>query len=298
MDDRPSAGAPVSRRSCVAGALGAAFVVPTRPSWTRGDGIVIRSMGPTRIAGISDEVQRIDYSGSGSRDDWALVRMPRPDVATWVVNLHGHGSHGDQLYTRPDIRDGWLPAFVAAGVGILTPNLRDNAWMCPQAVDDLRGLLAHMREAHGARRFLVVGGSMGGTSTLAYAALHPEDVAGAIALCPATDIAVYRDWCRGRPAGVHREIGEAIDAAYGGARTARTASARHSAVRNARRLTMPLYVAHGAADDVIPVSEPRRLVGAMAEAANLVYVEVPDGGHDSPLPLMASAFAWLLKRVG
>ena len=32
-----------------------------------------------------------------------------------MVHLHGHGSHGDQIFTRPDIRDLWLSLYRELG---------------------------------------------------------------------------------------------------------------------------------------------------------------------------------------
>jgi pimeloyl-ACP methyl ester carboxylesterase len=255
--------------------------------------LVVTGVAPARQAGVPDGVVRVEYASAvdGARD-WALLWPPKRD-ATWVVMVHGHGSHGDQLYTRPDIRDAWLPEFRRAGAGLLTPNLRDNAWMSPAAAADLRDLLAHARKVYGAKRFVFASGSMGGTSNLIYAALHPEDVAAVVALCPATDLASYYTWCREADEGVRKEIADAIRRAYGGDPRQRAAVyATHSALKHAERLTMPVFMAHGSTDAVIPVSQSRRLAGAMAEARDFVYVEVPDGDHDSPLPLMATAFRW------
>ena len=248
-------------------------------------------------------VLRIAYlSPVDGRSDWALA-WPPPDEPgdVWVVVIHGHGSHGDQLYTRADIRDHWLPAYRTHGLGVLTPNLRDNAWMGPAAASDLTALLEFVRHEFGARHFVFCSGSMGGTSNLAYAVLRPQDVAGVVARCPATDLASYYQWCRQRNVGVLREIADAIEAAYGGTPDALPELyATHSVLGNAGRLGMPVFVAHGVLDRTIPVSQSRRLVGVLAGKIDLTYVEVPDGGHDSPLRLSMSPspLEWLLRTCG
>jgi pimeloyl-ACP methyl ester carboxylesterase len=46
---------------------------------------------------------------------------------------------------------------------------------------------------------------------------------------------------------------------------------------------MPVAVVHGTADDIIPVSQPRRLAAAVGDKTDFVYIEIPGGDHDSPL---------------
>ncbi|HEY3415903.1 MAG TPA: alpha/beta fold hydrolase [Armatimonadota bacterium] len=237
-------------------------------------------------------VEHLRYGiDGGAGEDWALA-WPG-ERSTWVVHLHGHGSTGDQLFTRRDVRELWLSRYRAAGLGVLALNLRGNAWMCPAAVEDLRRLLAWVREAYGAREFYLLSGSMGGTSNLIYAALHPEDVAAVMALCPATDVGSYATWLREHPGGVRDDILAAIVAAYGGTPAEQPARyAAHSALRLAERLTMPLLLSHGDADDLIPIEQSRQLAAALGNASNLTYVEIPGGGHDAPLNHEAT-LAWM-----
>lgn len=262
------------------------------------DGFKTESVREYRGEAIPEDVLRLEYaSGVDGARDWALL-LPRDKCETWAVMIHGHGSNGDQLYTHPRIRPIWFPAIQKHQVGILTPNLRDSAWMSPPAAADLRCLLNYVREQHGAKRFVLASGSMGGTSNLIYACLHPEDAAAVVAVCPATDLPSYVKWCRRDDANAPKGIADAIEQAYGGPpeKNPKVYHA-HSAVRNARKLTMPVYVAHGTADDVIPVSQPRRLAAAMGDAVTFVYVEVPDGGHDAPLGSLGAGLDWVMRKV-
>jgi len=114
-----------------------------------GDPIQLVTVTPVENDTFPPGVRRIDYrSGVDGLADWALVRPPRRG-GTWVVNLHGHGSTGDQLYTREDIKRDWLTAFTQRGLGLLTPHLRGDAWMAPDAAKDLHGLLQLIREQSG-----------------------------------------------------------------------------------------------------------------------------------------------------
>ncbi len=242
------------------------------------------------------DVERLIYrSAMDAHEDWALVRPPAACGVDWVVMLHGHGSSGDQLYTRPDLRERWLPAFETRGLGILTPHLRGNAWMAPAAVADLHALLERVRMEYGARQFLFVSGSMGGTGNLIYSTLYPEDVDGLVAFCPVTDLADYLLWCREQPSPILREIEAAIESAYGGTpSTCAAVYARHSALAHADRLPMPLYLCHGDADTVVPVAQSRHLAAALQQQTGFRYVELSRGDHDAPLAHVDEALAWVL----
>jgi len=241
-------------------------------------------------------VGRISYSSDqDGATDWALAWPPLRGQA-WVVHLHGHGSSGDQIFTRRDIADRWLAHYRKLGLGVLGPNLRGNAYMCPEAVADLHALLAWVRGEYGARQFYFLSGSMGGIGNLIYAILHPEDVYAAAALGSATDLASYHGWCCAHPGGIRDEIRLAIEAAYGG-RPDQVPEryAAHSVTRHADRLVMPLLLAHGAADEVIPVEQSRELHGRLSGAQDVKYVEIAGGGHDAPLH-DAGMLEWLDER--
>lgn len=244
-------------------------------------------------------VDEIHYeSGVDGVSDRALVRRPVAGERRWIVYLHGHGSSGDQLYTRGDIRREWLARFREFGLGILSPDLRGNAWMCPEAVEDLHVLLNWLRAEYGACDFYFAGGSMGGSGTLIYATRRPEDVAAAAALCAVSDLREYEGWCARRPEGVRGEIRSAIHAAYGGSPAeAPGRYAEHVVLEHAAALTMPLYLAHATGDTVIPVHHSRRLRAALKEPFRGAYCEIEGGDHDSPLH-HGGLFDWLADRIG
>ncbi len=252
---------------------------------------------PCPAAGFPAGLLRGEYISRRDRHpDWACI-LPAQPGDDWVVNLHGHGSRGDQLFTRPDLRDRHLPFFRGKGWGILTPNLRGNAWMGPAAVADLHELLAAVRSMFRVRRFLFVSGSMGGTGNLIYAARHPEDVAAVVALCPATDLAEYVGWLHSHPGGVRDAILSAILASYGGSPDELPVLYRaHSAMKQAFRLGMPVAVSHGLDDPLIPAWHSIRLERALGPRADCLFRYLPSGNHDAPLGDMLT-FEWLARTV-
>lgn len=240
-------------------------------------------------------VERLRYSTVDGGEDWALA-WPGT-LNAWVVAIHGHGSTGDQLFTRIDVRDRWLQEYRRLGLGVLSPNLRGNAWMCPEAAADLHRVLAWARTHYAIAATCFLSGSMGGTSNLIYGILHPEDVTLMAAQCPATDIASYTDWCYSHPGGVIDEIYQAIVGAYGGTPSMEPEKyAHHSALAHAERLTMPLLVGHGDADALIPVEQARRLADAMQQHPRFTYVEIAGGDHDAPL-FGCDMIGWLEDRL-
>ncbi|MFA6107786.1 MAG: alpha/beta fold hydrolase [Candidatus Latescibacterota bacterium] len=229
-------------------------------------------------------------------EDWALL-LPGLPGAPWAVALHGHGSTGDQLFTRPDIREQWLAHYRHRGLGILSPHLRGNAWMCPAAAADLHDLIGWLRQAHGAQRLLFLSGSMGGTANLIYAALHPGEVSAVAALCPATDVGAYWRWCQAHAVGVVAEIAAAIGQAYGGSPDQVPESyAAHGVLARVEVLTMPLLLAHGTADALIPVAQSRALADRLHGRPGFVYRELEGGDHDAPLH-QAGLLAWLDQQL-
>ncbi len=242
-------------------------------------------------------LRRLDYASAvDGAPDWALLR-PGKRRDLWMVVLHGHGAQGDQLYIRRDLREKWLPEFLATGAGIITLNLRGNAWMCPAAAADLHAVLDYLRAEFGLQKTVFSSGSMGGTGNLIYGVLYPNDVNGIVVRGAATDLRSYHEWCTRQTKPILHEIAAAICTAYGAdPGQAPEIYLRHSTLANAKRLGMPVYFAHGSADEIIPVEQARELAGILRAKNDFFYQELPGGNHDSPLQA-TQALAWVLQRI-
>ena len=257
----------------------------------------------TRLDKVVDDaiptgVLRLDYASEvDGLDDWALL-WPG-ESRTWVVCIHGHGSHGDQLYIRENMRRAWLVPFKQRQWSILTPNLRNNAWMSPQAVREMHDLISFVRDSYHADTFIFFSGSMGGTSNLIYALLQPQDVSVAIALGAASDIASYQQWCRQRDdTAILNEIADHIELSYGGPPTELPEIyQQHSVLHNSAALNVPVFLAHGGADETIPPEQSRELNDRLTGKESFSYHEIPGGNHDAPLGLTKEAFNWIDKTL-
>lgn len=226
--------------------------------------------------------------------DQALVK--RASSPNWVVVIHGHGSNETQLFTREDIKKCWLPQFEKADFNILTVNLRGNAWMNPDAVRDLHGLLTWLRTTYQVEKLILFSGSMGGTSNLIYAIHHPEDIDALVSLGAATDLISYLQWCLQQDHPIIREIANALIERYGSPDKNLDTYQAHSSQKNYHKLTMPIYFAHGGADATIPVSQARDLAALLKDNDSFKYVEIENGNHDSPL-WDINALPWIMSQL-
>lgn len=202
-----------------------------------------------------------------------------------LVWLHGHGSLGDQPFTRKDVNELLVPMVKMYDLSLFSPDLRGNAWMSPAAVTDLRDMLQLLKKEYGFSRFLFLCGSMGGTGALIFASQYPELVDGIGIMGGATDIARYRKYCAGRENKTSREIYQAITENY-----SPEDFEKHNVCSNFANLKMPLCFYHGADDTVMPVSEMLELEKRMADFTSSEFKIVP-GTHDAPLAFMQEIFA-------
>jgi pimeloyl-ACP methyl ester carboxylesterase len=208
-----------------------------------------------------------------------------------LVYLHGHGSRGDQLFTREDIKSR-LPLIAELGLSVVAPDLRGNSWMCPTEVDDLADILENCREKYGFKHFVFVAGSMGGTGALIFAVRRPELVSAVGVMGGATKLKRYCEFLRHAKLSIHKEILDAIEAHY-----TESDYDLHDVSAQAERLTMPLYYAHGKADGIMPVAEMYDLRDKLDGRPGKVFRAIPHGGHDSPIPLFGEILEYLLNAL-
>ena len=101
-----------------------------------------------------------------------------------LLALHGHGSDRWQFVqqTRDECR---AARDIAAKhrMIFISPDYRaKTSWMGPKAEADVVQIIAETKRLYRVRHVVVSGGSMGGTGSLTFAALHPELVDGVVAM--------------------------------------------------------------------------------------------------------------------
>lgn len=229
------------------------------------------------------QARRLEYrSGYDGETDWAIY-VPGDVRQNTVVYLHGSFSHGDQIFARSDIRNFWLPRVQAGGHPLLSINMRGTSYMSPAATRDFTDLLDYCRREFRLGKVVLLGGSGGASSAMAYACVHPERVDGVIAM-GMCDIFSRLDFARNSPMPVLQELARVTFAAYGGTPEECPEPYRQrSVLAHTDKLTMPIVLTMGEADALIPVAETRKIVEAMRGRSNFTYCEIPNGDHDSAL---------------
>jgi pimeloyl-ACP methyl ester carboxylesterase len=225
----------------------------------------------------------------GSRQRYVLMLPGGFDPAQpadLLIALHGHGS--DRWQFVRDGRDECRAVRDAAarfGLVFVSPDYRARtSWMGPKAEADVLEILDELRQKYRVRSVLICGGSMGASSALSFAALHPDRVDGVVALNGTANHLEYRGFQ------------EAIAASFGGTKAEVFEVYRsRSAELSADRLAMPIAATVGGRDQVVPPDSVRRLLAKLrGQGRPVCLIDRPDGGHATNYAdtLAAVEFVW------
>jgi len=206
-----------------------------------------------------------------------------------LIALHGHGSDRWQFVqqARPECSE--LRRIAAERQMIfLSPDYRaTTSWMGPAAEADLLQILESLKGKYHLRHMIISGGSMGGTSALAFAALHPDKVHGVVALNGTANMVDYD------------MFQDAIQASYGGTKREKPDVYRsRSAEFFADRLTMPVAATTGGRDTLVPPDSVLRLLAELKKQGRPVLsLHRPDGGHDTNAEDTSAALRFVLETL-
>lgn len=207
-----------------------------------------------------------------------------------LVVLHGHGSDRWQYVTNP--RDECRVARdVAASrrMILISPDYRaKTSWMGPKAEADLLQILQEIKGRYRIGKTIVCGGSMGASSALTFAALHPELVDGVAAMNGTANHLEYENFQ------------DAIRESFGGAKQAvPNEYKKRSAEYWPERLTMPIGLTVGGRDTLVPPESVVRLAGIVKKLQpNVLLVQRPDGGHATDYADGKAVLEFVLGKAG
>jgi predicted esterase len=206
-----------------------------------------------------------------------------------LIALHGHGSDRWQFVRDP--RAEWQAAcdVVAAHHMIyVSPDYRaKTSWMGPKAEADLVQIIADLKRQHRIRRVFLCGGSMGGTSSLTFAALHPDLVDGIAAMNGTANHVEYANFQ------------DAIAASFGGGKDAVPEEYRkRSAELNSQRLTMPVSLTTGGKDTTMPLHSVSRLAAALRkQGCDVLLLHREQAGHSTSYDDAKSILEFVIKKA-
>ncbi len=188
-----------------------------------------------------------------------------------IIFLHGHGSDKTQI-----LADAWeeikQTRVKAAEYGAMIASLDYRAptsWMGPVAELDTIQVLEELKATYSIRRVIFIGGSMGGSSSLTFAALHPELVDGVVAYNPLANHLTYENFQ------------DAISESFGGDKKEKTMEYKNrSAEYFPERFTMPVAITVGGEDVTVPPDSARRLAKTIQFLQpNILLIDRPEAGH-------------------
>jgi len=206
-----------------------------------------------------------------------------------LIALHGHGS--DRFQFAKDQRDECRSARDAAvkfGMIYISPDYRaKTSWMGPAAEADTVQIIEQLKKQFKITKVVICGGSMGGTSALTFAALHPELIDGVVSMNGTANLVEYT------------QFQDAISASFGGSKQDRPDEYRkRSAELNAGKLTMPIAFTTGGRDTLVPCdSILRHSANLMKSQKNIKLIHRPEGGHETSYADATEAFDFVIRQV-
>lgn len=190
-----------------------------------------------------------------------------------LIALHGHGSDRWQFaqQTRDECRSS--REFAAKYQMIfISPDYRaKTSWMGPKAEADMVQIIQEFKKTQRIGKVLICGGSMGGTSALTFTALHPELVDGVAAMNGTANFLEYT------------QFQDAISESFGGSKaTIPDEYKKRSAEYWPERFTMPVAIATGGQDELVPPHSCLRLAGVLTQLNKpVLLIHREQGGHNT-----------------
>jgi len=205
-----------------------------------------------------------------------------------LIALHGHGSDRHQgVSNRAEFQ---APQDFAAKYDMIyiSPDYRVNtSWMGPAAEADVVQIIADIKTQSKVKRVFLTGTSMGGSSALTFAALHPDLIAG---VCSQNGTANHVEY---------QGFQDAIAASFGGTKEQIPEEYKNrSAELWPKKFTMPVAIAAGKQDDTVPPQSVVRLaqqLQRMQRDVLLIYHE--DGGHSTSYDDTMAGLEFMLKKA-
>ncbi len=206
-----------------------------------------------------------------------------------LIALHGHGSDRWQFVRseRPECR-AVRDVARSRRMILISPDYRaKTSWMGPNAESDLVQIIADLKQQFTVRRVFLSGASMGGASSLTFAALHPNLIAGVAAMNGTANHIEYdrfQDAIRESFGGTKSEIPEEYQ--------------KRSAELWPDRFTMPVAVTTGGKDKSVPPQSVQRLAEKLKKSGRKVLsIHREAGGHSTTYEDAIAAMEFMLREA-
>ena len=205
-----------------------------------------------------------------------------------LIALHGHGSdrwqfiklgRGEPLAAR-DIAKKY-------GMVYISPDYRaKTSWMGPKAEADVVQIIAELKKKFSVRRVYICGASMGGSSCLTFAALHPELIDGVASMNGTVNHLEYE------------RFQDAIAKSFGGTKSEIPEEyKKRSAEYWPERLTMPIGATTGGKDASVPPQSVTRLAIVLNHLNRpVMHLHREKGGHSTTYDDAIQILEFMIKE--
>lgn len=221
-----------------------------------------------------------------------VLMLPKPfddqKPHSVLIALHGHGSDRWQFVkeTRGECK---AARDLAAKYQMLyvSPDYRARtSWMGPKAEADLVQIIADLKKQYQIKQVYLCGGSMGGSSSLTFAALHPELIDGVAAMNPTANHLEYD------------QFQPAIQASFGGTKQDIPIEyKKRSAEYWPEKFTMPVSISVGGQDQLVPPDSARRLAQILKQLNRpVLLIDRPEAGHSTSYEDSYSILKFMMEK--
>ncbi len=222
-----------------------------------------------------------------------ILKLPagfkKEDRHDILIALHGHGSDRWQFAKHP-LAEGQAARNIAAKYSMLyvSPDYRaKTSWMGPKAEADMVQIIGDLKTEYRVGRVFICGGSMGGTSALTFAALHPELIDGVAAMNGTANVLEYGNFQ------------DAFIESYGGPKTKIPDEyKKRSSEYWPERLVMPVAMATGGLDTLVPPDSCRRLAAVLKLLErDVLIIHRDQGGHSTNLEDSTAILEFVVQKA-
>ena len=206
-----------------------------------------------------------------------------------LIALHGHGSDRWQ-YVQQERGECRGARDMAAKYQMIyvSPDYRaSTSWMGPKAEADMLQIISELKRKYRVNRVFFIGGSMGATSTLTFAALHPNLISGVCCQNPLANHMLYENFQ------------DAISASYGGTKQQVPMEyKKRSAEYWPERFTFPVAITTGGLDTSVPPDSAIRLANTLkVMGRDVLLIHCEQTGHETNYDDTVAAFEFVMSHA-
>jgi predicted esterase len=206
-----------------------------------------------------------------------------------LIVLHGHG--GDRWQAIQSNGDECRAIREVAGsrrMLLVSPDYRaKTSWMGPKAEADMVQIIAELKARYKIGKTILCGGSMGGSSTLTFTALHPDLIEGVVSLNATANHLEYENFQ------------DAIRESFGGDKAKIPLEYKNrSAEYWPERFTMPIALTTSGKDEIVPPQSVLRLSSVLQKIQpNVLAIHREETGHTTNFADTKTALNFVLDKV-